>query len=57
MKRVAINGVIQSGYPNQRLIKAKGGLAYRKGDIWYLYVEGKYESDDGTYEMVTIVTV
>lgn len=57
MKRVSINGVVQSGYPTPRLVEAGGGLAYRKGDIWYLYVEGKYESDSGEYETVTIVTI
>ena len=57
MKRVAINGTIQTGMPTPRLIEAGGGLAYRKGDIWYLYVPGKYESADGLYETVTIVTV
>jgi len=57
MKRVSINGVIQPGYPNPRLIAAGGGIAYLKGDIWYLYVEGKYESDTGEYDVVTVVTV
>lgn len=56
MKRVAIDGVVQTGYPTPRLIEAGGGLAYRKNNIWYLYVEGKYESDDGVYVKVTIVT-
>lgn len=56
MKRVAINGVVQEGYPTPRLIEAGGGLAYKKGQIWYLYVQGKYEADDGVYYEVTIVT-
>lgn len=57
MKRVAIAGVVQPGYPTPRLIEAGGGIAYRKGNVWYLYVEGKYESDTGEYAEVTIVTV
>ena len=57
MKVVVINGVKQTGYPTPRLVEAGGGLAYRKGDIWYLYVAGKYEADDGEYVEVTIITV
>ena len=57
MKRVAIDGVVQTGYPTPRLIEAGGGIAYRKGNVWYLYVEGQYESDTGEYFTVTVVTV
>lgn len=57
MKRVAIAGVIQPGYPTPRLVEAGGGIAYLKGNIWYLYVEGEYESDTGEYSEVTVVTV
>lgn len=55
MLRVAINGVIQDGMPTPRLIENNGGQAYRKGNIWYLYVAGQYESEDGLYVTVTIV--
>jgi len=55
MLRVAIDGVVQDGYPTPRLIENNGGKAYRKGNIWYLYVPGQYESEDGLYVVVTLV--
>jgi hypothetical protein len=55
MYRVAINGIVQDGIPTPRLIEEGGGKAYKKNNIWYLYVAGKYESDNGLYEIVTIV--
>jgi hypothetical protein len=55
MFRVYIDGIMQDGIPTPRLIEAGGGKAYRKGNIWYLWVDGSYESDNGEFFYVTIV--
>lgn len=57
MYRVAINGVIQDGIPTPRLIEQGGGKAYLKKNIWYLWVDGEYESEDGSYSIVTVVNI